>query len=101
MKSDKAICSRECGGRCCKASAVPLSAAEAGRLPALAQSLGLAPPRIISSESGLPFVMQASPCTFLNKSNLCSIYSQRPDHCRAFPRDLLEWCPLSWKRFGD
>jgi Fe-S-cluster containining protein len=99
VKSDKTICARECGGRCCKGSAIPLSADESTRLQVLAQSLHLSPPRIISTDS-TPHLMQASPCTFLSKTNLCSIYADRPAHCRAFPGDYLEWCALSWKRFG-
>lgn len=99
VKSDKAICSRECGGRCCKASAIPLSSEEADRLLAIAEARHLPQPMIIRGEND-PFIMQASPCVFLNKSNLCSIYADRPVHCRAFPGDYLEWCALSWKRFG-
>ena len=45
--------------------------------------------------------MHALPCTFLSKSNLCLIHSQRPEHCRGFPYSLLEWCALSVKQFGE
>jgi len=78
---------------------VPLTLAEVYHLGSLARTLQVPPPDIIHSET-VGFIMQARPCTFLNKNNLCRIYTDRPVHCRAFPTDLLEWCALSWKRFG-
>lgn len=30
-------------------------------------------------------VFKESPCPFLQKDNLCAIYEQRPDSCRAYP----------------
>ena len=101
--SDRAICSRACGGQCCKGSVVPLTEEEAGRLPVLARSLGLPSPPIFPAErvgADEGFLMQARPCVFLSHSNLCQIYRDRPAHCRAFPYNLREWCPLSVKRFG-
>ena len=110
VRSDKAICSDACGARCCKASFVSLTPAEAERLPKLAAALGLPQPEIVPHDTGQQgepaeaaqeHIMYALPCTFLSKNNLCLIYRDRPEHCHAFPNQLLDWCPLSWKRFGD
>jgi Fe-S-cluster containining protein len=31
------------------------------------------------------YVLQSSPCTFLNEDNTCSIYEDRPLACREYP----------------
>lgn len=31
------------------------------------------------------YVLQSSPCTFLNDDNTCSIYEMRPNACREYP----------------
>jgi Fe-S-cluster containining protein len=78
---------------------VVLTAAEARLLEDRAQALGLAPPQIepYGEPAGGGFVMYAQPCTFLNKANRCLVYRDRPEHCRAFPRQVLEWCLISQK----
>lgn len=110
VRSDRAICSQGCGARCCKGSFISLTPAEAELMPRLAQRLGVPEPEIVANEKsreGGPegpvqeFIMYSLPCTFLSKSNLCQIYAQRPAHCREFPDQSREWCPLSWKRFGE
>ena len=110
VKSDKAICSQGCGARCCKGSFISLTREEAELMPQLAKRLAVPEPEIVANERsrlGGPegpvqeFIMYALPCTFLSKSNLCQSYTTRPAHCREFPDQTREWCPLSWKRFGD
>lgn len=102
-RSDKAICSSVCGARCCKWGVVALTPEEAERLPRLAPALHLPQPEIVSSLLGgeESSAMHAKPCVFLSKSNLCTIYKDRPDHCRAFPDTWREGCLLSVQRFGD
>ncbi|MSQ28823.1 MAG: hypothetical protein EXR51_11930 [Dehalococcoidia bacterium] len=103
-RSDRAICAEECRARCCKASSVVLTAAEAAMLRATAIRLGLSEPSIgpyqppAEGNRETVFVMYAKPCVFLSKNNLCLAYHDRPGHCRAFPQQPLEWCPLSLKR---
>lgn len=69
-----------------------------------AARLGLAEPSIepyqppVAGNPDASFVMYAKPCVFLSKTNLCLAYHDRPGHCRAFPQQPLEWCPLSLKR---
>ncbi len=31
------------------------------------------------------YVLQSSPCTFLNDDNTCSVYEDRPNACREYP----------------
>lgn len=31
------------------------------------------------------YVLQGSPCTFLNEDNTCSVYDHRPNACREYP----------------
>ncbi len=57
--------------------------------------------RIADREGVEGFIMHATPCTFLNKANLCGIYKDRPEHCRAFPDTVRDWCPLSRVIFAD
>lgn len=110
VRSDKSVCSDGCGARCCKASFISLTPAEAEKLPGLAEQLGVPQPEIVPNErsrAGGPdgpvqeFILYAQPCVFLSKANLCQIYRDRPEHCKAFPDQTREWCPLSWKRFGS
>lgn len=110
VRSDKAICSQGCGARCCKASFISLTPREAERTPKLAQRLGLPAPEIVPNERsriGGPdgpaqeLILYAQPCVFLSKNNLCQVYTERPAHCKAFPDQARDWCPLSWKRFGE
>ncbi|MBI4499377.1 MAG: YkgJ family cysteine cluster protein [Chloroflexi bacterium] len=102
-RTDKAICSSICGARCCKWGFVELTQEEAERLPRLARELHLPQPEIVAYErNGQPaWIMHATPCLFLNKSNLCGIYKDRPEHCRIFPDTWREWCPLSRQQFAD
>ena len=97
--TDKALCSQVCRARCCSWGFVTLSPEEAQRLPQEAEALGLSQPHIVPAREpeGEPkeYVMHATPCVFLSKSKLCLIYRDRPEHCRAFPDQLREWCPLS------
>ena len=101
-RSDRAICAEACGAKCCKASYVPLTEAETIRLTALAGALHLAPLPLAPYQATVEdpdatHILHALPCPFLGKSNRCLIYNERPDHCREFPRQLLEWCLLSQK----
>lgn len=81
-----------------------LTQAEAATLRNAASQLGLAEPSIgpyqppTGENPEAVFVMYAKPCVFLSKTNQCLAYHDRPGHCRAFPQQLLEWCPLSLKR---
>lgn len=97
VRTAKAICSDVCGARCCSWSFIELTPDEAERLRKLAEQKHLPQPEIVAySRDGVDgFVMHATPCTFLNKANLCGIYKDRPEHCRAFPDTLRDWCPLS------
>jgi len=95
-RSDRAICAQECGARCCQASIVALTETEADVLRERAAALGLSAPEIAPYRDGdEAYLMYAQPCTFLNKSNGCLVYRDRPQHCRDFPAQVLDWCLLS------
>ena len=102
-RSDRAVCSTVCGARCCKWGVVALTDDEAALLPRLAAELHLPQPRIIPTLTGDGTVpaMHSQPCVFLSKSNLCTIYKDRPGHCRSFPDTWREGCMLSWTLYGD
>lgn len=101
-RTAKAICSEMCKARCCSWSFIELTPEEAARLKALAKRKHLPQPEIVpDSQQPGGFVMQATPCVFLNKANLCSIYKDRPQHCRDFPDTVREWCPLSRVLFPE
>lgn len=99
--TEKALCSEVCRARCCSWGFVTLSPQEAQWLPKEAEALGLPQPTIVPvrEPEGEPkeYVMHATPCVFLSKSKLCLVYRNRPEHCRAFPDQLREWCPLSMR----
>ena len=42
-------------------------------------------------------VFRQSPCSFLQKDNLCSVYTHRPESCRAYP----VFTPLFRYMIGD
>lgn len=97
--TDKMLCSEVCRARCCSWGFPTLSPEEAQRLPKLAEALGLPQPEIVSVSGPdgevKEYVLHATPCVFLGENKLCLIYANRPEHCRAFPDMVLEWCPLS------
>ncbi len=105
--TDKALCSTVCRAACCSWGFVELSKEEADRMVALADKRGLEQPTIMEylrdekGEKTPAWVMHATPCTFLSKDKLCTIYKDRPDHCKEFPNTWREWCYLSHRQFPD
>ena len=96
-RTAKSICSDVCGARCCSWSFIELTPDEATRLQRIATEKHVPQPEIVAydRDGKQGFVMHATPCTFLGKDNLCSIYKDRPETCRNFPDTLRDWCPLS------
>jgi hypothetical protein len=93
-----------CGARCCSWGFIETTPEEAARLRKLATRKHLPQPELVpytARDGSDGFIMQATPCVFLNKANLCGIYKDRPQHCRDFPDTARDWCPLSRVLFAE
>lgn len=103
VRPDKLICAVDCGALCCRSSCVPLTDEEIERMRRLAAERGITDLEIVdegTAQGKAPsWIMLSFPCKFLSPDNLCSIYDERPEHCRQFPWEWREECLLSHKRY--
>lgn len=99
--TDKVLCSQVCRARCCSWSFIEVTPEEVEVLKQRAVELHLPEPPIVAydRDGTEAYIMHATPCVFLSKDNLCSVYRDRPQHCRDFPDTWREWCPLSKRVF--
>ena len=83
------LCSQVCGARCCRGPGIAeLTDDEVERLAGFAVDRGLDVTIVhnVSGHGGHMVLSPENPCAFLNQeSNLCTIYDDRPERCRAFP----------------
>lgn len=52
--------------------------------------------KYLKTDSDGDFVMQQTPCPFLDPNNLCSVYEQRPEACRKYPHTSSLDVRKSW-----
>ncbi|MBI2911591.1 MAG: YkgJ family cysteine cluster protein [Chloroflexi bacterium] len=102
-RPDHLVCAVDCGALCCRSSCIPLTDEEIERMRRLAAERGIADLEIVdegSAQGKAPaWIMLSFPCKFLTPDSRCSIYDERPEHCRQFPWEWRDECLLSHKRF--
>lgn len=96
----KEICSKQCGAKCCRAPSRMVILREEAELMSLlmgkerAQSTPVVPKDNGTFE--MHFKDTGGACPFLDqKTNLCTIYDQRPLACRKYPQVWEEACIIS------
>ncbi len=71
---------------CCKTTSPIFKRTDINRI---AKNLGMKPTSFISEylfqDNDGDYVLQSSPCTFLNDDNTCFIYDYRPQACAEYP----------------
>jgi Fe-S-cluster containining protein len=71
---------------CCKTTSPIFTNRDVERL---SKHLGMRPAnfveRYLRIDQDGDYVLQSSPCTFLNDDNTCSVYDERPKACREYP----------------
>ncbi len=102
-RPDHLVCAVDCGALCCRSSCIPLTDEEIERMRRLADEHGIADLEIVdegTAQGRAPsWIMLSFPCKFLSPDNRCSIYDERPEHCRQFPWEWRDECLLSHKRY--
>lgn len=100
----------ECGAACCKSAVIIVTPSEADVLRRRARELDIEDLEIYATadqtligdrdpHSEAEWAMLAASCVFLDKTNRCRIYADRPLHCVNHPTFWREDCAVSWRRY--
>ena len=97
-----AVCAEACHAQCCRAPGfVRMDTVEMRRLKALnSQVRVLHEPGATGDLWVMQFSERVGACLFLDqKTNLCTIYDQRPEGCATFPVKPTDGCAV-WSKGG-
>jgi len=95
--ASRAICADECGAQCCRAPGH--FRCDADELEVLRERAAVLDVRLrvlrVAEMFVVDFQNNGGACPFLDqRTNLCRVYEDRPDACRAFPTKYEERCVL-------